>query len=102
MPAETLSLWPDGRAALPGQIVQIALPDALKFPLTDGHRVPAGQVEGLVGGLDLVHVHQKALVAAEEPPVPQLLLHSVQRLIDHVGLAVPAVEHALCVLAFHI
>ncbi len=51
---------------------------------------------------DLVHVHQKALVAAEEPPVPQLLLHGVQRLIDHVGLAVPAVEHALCVLAFHI
>ena len=92
-----------GIGALPGgHIVQIGLTDGLQAALPDVNHVPGHQQKLLVRLPDVVHVDQKALMAPEEPPVPQLAFDLVEGLVDHVGPAGAAVQDASGVAALDI
>lgn len=58
------------------KIVHTRLPYRLYTALPDGDDFPIGKQELGADLLDMIHIHQKTLMTAQEAPVPKLFLYS--------------------------
>ena len=62
---------------LRGDIVYIRLPHSLHTALPDRNIVPIGKKELLPNLLDVIHIHQKTLMTAQEATVPEFFFYGI-------------------------
>ena len=58
-------------------IVNIRLPHQLHTPLPNGDYLPIGKQELLFYLLDVIHIHQKTLMTAQESPVSKFFFYGI-------------------------
>ena len=62
---------------LGGDIVYIRLPNRLHTALPNGDYVPIRKKELLSNLLDVIHIHQKTLMTAQEATVPKFFFYGI-------------------------
>ena len=62
---------------LGGDIVYIRLPNRLHTALPNGDIVPIRKKELLSNLLDVIHIHQKTLMTAQEATVPKFFFYGI-------------------------
>ena len=83
-------------------IVNICLPHQLHTALPNGDYVTIGKQELLFNLLDVIHIHQKTLMTAQETPVSKLFFYGIQGLVDGVRSAGLGMKNTLGIAALNI
>ena len=87
---------------LGGDIVYIRLPNRLHTALPNGDIVPIRKKELLSNLLDVIHIHQKTLMTAQETMIPKFFFYGIQGLIDGVSTTALGMKNALGIVALDI
>ena len=88
--------------SLRGDIVHIRLPHGLYTALPDRNIVPVRKKELLPDLPDVIHIHQKTLMTAQETMIPKFFFYGIQGLIDGVRTTALGMKNALGIVALDI